>query len=274
MINSEDLAHERRLYLPQDENGRILNPTGISHVSEEDKAALGVITGIYAGFLSGNLNSLYVRGTTVRESNYRPLDIDTYAVTNTPLSKDDRAELNKRLLVASNALDTRIDDSTTDLTSLSMASRIGCYRCFEMKTQSLCIYGNDLSIGLPDFYISRELAHMLLDDIPFGTRKTIERLSSVNSYVEATNIISKQMKRAIRGAHLLILDRIGHFSRDVETCALDLMSEYPDQTVLFETFLKGAVGLSIDTQDASRLLQLFNAWYLGEYNVFLEKGYL
>lgn len=266
--------NERGLYLPQDEEGRILNPTDISNISKEDRESLVAITDAYAACLSGNLHSLYVRGTTVRASKYKPLDIDTFAVTNSAISKDEREELNKQLLGLSIALGTRIDDSTIERSSLDIASRIGYYRCFEMKTQSLCIYGNNLSIDLPDFFVSRELAYMLLDNIPVGIEKTLKRLALANSSNERISIISKQMKRSLRGGHILILDRIGHFSRDIETCAADLVAEYPEQSALFESFLKGAVGLSEDNPDAAMLLEQFNIWYSDEYSLFLRAFFL
>lgn len=271
--DTDNLINDRRLYLPQDESGKILNPADISHISNEDKKSLIVIADVYMTFLSDNLHSLYVRGTSVRESNYKPLDIDTFAVTNTPISRDERVELNKRLSKSLPTLGTRIDDSTIDLSSLNMANKIGYYRCFEMKTQSLCIHGNDLSVGLPDFYVSRELAYMLLDDIPLGTEKTLKKLALTTASDEKIIIISKQMKRALRGSHLLILDKVGRFSRDVETCAEDLISAYPEQSTLLEYFLNGAVGLSIDFTNARMLLEQFSTWYSSEYNLFLKKGY-
>lgn len=263
--------NERRIYLPQDEDGKILNPTTISHISNEDRESLATITDTYMACLSGNLHSLYVRGTTVRESKYKPLDIDTFAITHRLIPRENREELNRRLSALSLALGTRIDDSTIERSSLNTTSKIGYYRCFEMKTQSLCIYGDDLSVDLQDFFVSHELAYMLLDDIPLGIEKTLKKLALANSSNEKINIISKQMKRSLRGGHLLILNKIGRFSRDVETCAADLTSVYPEQSALFESFLKGAVGLSSEIPDASILLEQFNIWYSGAHSLFLEE---
>ncbi|PIR42759.1 hypothetical protein CO058_04290 [candidate division WWE3 bacterium CG_4_9_14_0_2_um_filter_35_11] len=78
------------------------------------------------------------------------------------------------------------------------------------------------------------------------------------------------MKRSLRAGHLLIIDKIGRFSRDVETCAADLISEYPEQSTLFASFPKGAVDMSVDIPDAAMLLEQFNIWYSAAYDLFLK----
>ena len=146
--------------LDVDKEGFIVSESDFAKIKSPWKEACLEIKEAYIENLKGSIHSIYVRGTVSRGEAIEGIsDIDTFAVLNREVQKEDRLWFRDTLKILEEEYSFATD---IELNLLNIHDVLdeekGFNDRFTIKVQSVCLYGEDLTLTIPPFKPSLQTA--------------------------------------------------------------------------------------------------------------------
>lgn len=242
-----------------DENGYLESNLSLENIQAEWKPAVDDFAKIVARF-AGNIKSVYLRGSVASGASIKSVsDIDFLIVTNQPISKKERQQINE----ASNKLNydfiTRFDiDYFVVDEILNIRERT------LIKIMAICVYGEDISkIILPlkpgiDTAIS-------LGSLSREIKDTIDKIGA--GYYSDSNTRDMcvwLMKRLVRSGFELVSERVKSFTRDLYICWKVFSQFYPEKKGKMYYVLYLAINPTDDPLEVREIIEAIGYWLIDE----------
>lgn len=250
-------------FLPQDENGFILNTLSLTAVQPLWQPPLSVILAAYQTNFPTNLHSIYLRGSVARGLAVpHHSDIDLVAlIENSDFIRwqtaSCEAEIEKEVLakfpfVA--GIEMNIASYASDF--YTQNPRVAMV----LKTQSLCLWGESILPTLPPFLPSRAMClnHQWLE---------ADILAFQKSLVEDTARLSDcqaMMKIIVRTGFELTVERVQKFTNDLDICCATFCNYYPNKSLEMRQALQWFLTPTRSKSALLPFLASFGQWLIEE----------
>jgi uncharacterized protein len=248
-------------FLPVDAEGYLINPCRKELIVPPWSDVVTDIKVAYLQNLTEKLHSLYLRGSVAKGTAIAEVsDIDTFAVIFMDRQKMDRswiAPFRQRMAVEYPfQKGIEIGFVSYDAVCNSQGTRGSR---FTIKTQSVCLWGEDLAPSIPSFKPGRDLvghAYGIKEDI----RQVVERLPSIDESSAIKGLSQWIMKRLVRTGFELVMEQERAYTRDLYPCYVAFSKHYPAQEQPMKHALEWAIAPSDNKAELARFLDVFGTW--------------
>jgi uncharacterized protein len=254
------------MLLPINKNGFVINQGNINKIQPEYKIVLDEIIKKVINQFGENVISMYVRGSvSVGRAIKNISDIDFIVITKDKLSEADvQWQINQIDYIEKQYPYLSIMDLTIitkdDLLSSNEYKNLSIY----LKTQSACLYGEDIVSRLPEVKPSRELALKMYS----GLDKEIKRLRSIFSgEIKEPTYLNKVrpfefwciwLSRVLLRSGLgLVMIKTPVYTQDLKDCYRLFSQEYTEHAKEMEQALAWAVNPTNDTEKIIKYIDSF-----------------
>lgn len=253
-------------YLKTDSGGYFLNDlSGV--IKKPWKEAVEVLVEECKVFLKGKLHSIYIRGSVATGKAVEYVsDIDCIVVV-----KDDPKNLDlnflsqtKKKILDNYRFITKVETMFVDSDRL-LDRKQSFNTGFLIKTQSLCVYGNNLQSKLSMYKPDKELALNLHGRwIEKNIEWAKERIKGSQSESETKKWCAWVAKRIVRAGFALTIDKEKKYTRDIYLCYRDFFKYYPQQKKEMLRVLELAMQPITNKEEILALLDSFGVWLRSE----------
>lgn len=248
--------------LKTDKEGYIVSESKVDKLKSPWKEAVWEIRQVYLDRLGSTVHGIYVRGTVSRGEALEGIsDIDTFAVITKKPEEIDRSwvkETRKELEQKYN-FSTGIEIDFISHDELFDGDELFDDR-FTIKTQSACIYGEDLAQKIAPFRADLQTAshfHRNLEEVLENANKGIANNPNKEDVKEWCRWV---MKRIIRAGFVLVMDKEQAFTRDLYPSYVLFSKHYPEQEPDMKTALELAINPTDDVERLTNFLNAFGKW--------------
>ncbi len=248
--------------LQVDEKGFIVSESDKNKIKSPWKEAVDEIKESYIQNLGESLHSIYIRGTVSRGESIEGIsDIDTFAILNREIKKEDRSWFRESV----QKLEEKYSFATDIELNLLEMSKIldleeGFNDRFTLKVQSSCLYGTDLIPEINPFKADFETAKHFHRNLDFIFEKFIKNIQNNESEEDIKEWCRWVMKRILRAAFVLVMDKEKVFTRDLYPSYTIFSKYYPEKEPLMKKALDLAINPSGDIQELKNFINDFGFW--------------
>lgn len=249
-------------YLELDKDGYVINSTSAAKVQEEWKPALDEIVEAYKKQYGDKLTSVYVRGSVPKGTAIKGIsDIDSLAyvsLSQDEISHDWTDEAEKKIIERHpfiQGVELSVDPAE-DVANDSI-----------LLAQSLCVFGKDISEGLPKLKPGKEMiTHLFHIDKQFSwLRKKLPKIE--NDEEEMRKGCLWLMKVLLRSGFELTMNRSHKYTRDLYRCYETFSEYYPEKEPEMREVLYLALNPITDKQKFEDLMAGLGAWIQEEAKI-------
>ena len=254
-------------FLETDDCGFLVKKADISLVLEKWKPIIGDIIEFYKSEFISGLASIYVRGSVARGFSVDFVsDIDSFCVTESGV-KINRARLKRFCEEMANKYPfcNGFEMTSCSIDALGTLTPPGRRSIWHqlIKTQSICVFGTDLSNEIEPFKIDDMVAHAywIDEDLDYVYKKIHEPAISPT---EIKSLCVWILKRIIRVGFELVMTREGRWTRDLCHCVNSFTKHYPIRGPIMSEALTLAVNPTSNRFELLRILDQFQPWLSSE----------
>jgi len=211
--------------------------------------------------LGDKIHSLYVYGSVTTGKAYaKKSDLDLLLVLkNKPTSKiKEQVDLLQRSL--SDKHKHLVREVGISLTFINEVRKDNFGWGYFIKHLSVCVYGEDISRGLPKFKPSKEVAKAFNGDIAKHIDNILKKFKSPTKESEILLTCSQTMKKIIRTGFCLVMDEEKSWTTDLEKSCQIFSKYYPKQAPLMMKALNLAKKPVADKKMLGKFLENFGSW--------------
>ncbi len=231
-----------RIHYPN-EDGFFINPLKIEDIQEEYKTVLDAILKGYESHFEDTTHSIYIRGSVAKGMAVPYIsDVDTIAISHLEISREMK-ELRSPIInniIQKNPFVNGIEMHFIPKKELLEKEHLQ----FLLKTQCLCIKGENLNLILPEFKMGRA-AYAHTSTLKADIQEIKEYFTQENQEEETIDICSWIMKRIVRTGFELIMEKENSHTRDLYPCYELFSKHYP----VYKSEMYEALVLSIYPTD-------------------------
>lgn len=248
--------------LKTDKDGFIISESSADKIASPWKEAVEEVKNAYLQNLGDVVHSIYIRGTVSRGEAIEGIsDIDTFAVITKKPEEVDRSWVRE----TRKALDAKFNFSTgVEFAHISLDELFDDDKLFNdrftIKTQSACVYGEDLAQKIEPFKADIQTAshfHRNLDKVLENAKKGIANNPDKEDIKEWCRWV---MKRIIRAGFILVMDKEQAFTRDLYPSYELFSKHFPDQEPRMKIALDLAINPTDDVEALNHFLDDFGVW--------------
>lgn len=252
--------------LKTDKDGFIISESSADKIASPWKEAVEEVKNAYLQNLGDVVHSIYVRGTVSRGEAIEGIsDIDTFAVITKKPEEVDRSWVRE----TRKALDAKLNFSTgVEFAHISLDELFDGDELFNdrftIKTQSVCVYGEDLAQRIEPFRADIQTAshfHRNLDKVLENAKKGIVNNPDKEDIKEWCRWV---MKRIIRAGFILVMDKEQAFTRDLYPSYELFSKHFPEQEPKMKMALDLAINPVDDVEALNYFLDDFGVWVRGQ----------
>lgn len=248
--------------LAVDAEGYLINPCRHNLIAPPWSAAVEALVAAYLHHLGARLHSVYLRGSVAKGGAIESVaDIDSFAVLHSEPEDTDAAWIAplQARMAAEFPFHTGLEVTLVSCRTVCEDPKAKVWP-FLIKTQSLCLWGEDLAPSLPRYRPGPALAahaHQLGADLQEFRAKcpegdTAEIAQDIRDWCQWI------MKRVVRMA------REPSYTRDLYPCYATFARHYPQQAPQMRQALEWAIEPTDKKQPLQQFLDEFEVWLLGE----------
>lgn len=255
--------------LDVDENGFVVKQAAVEKIQTRWRPAVDVIVAAYRHHFGRDLYSVYIRGSVALGRAIDNIsDIDSIALVNMSREKIDlswrqafEAEFAKSFLFING-----VEIIVQPLGNIGKGSRI------MIKTQAVCVYGEDISDTLPSLKPGEGMAQHI-----FGLERDIKNMKDFlrqddKDSAEIQRKCTWIMKRILRSGCELVMERSQSYTRDLYPCYELFARYYPQKDAEMYRVLEMAVNPTSNRREIINILDDFGGWITGEIGRVFEKN--
>ncbi|MFT5264729.1 MAG: hypothetical protein ACI8YQ_003476 [Polaribacter sp.] len=261
-------------FFPKSASGYLLNPCSHQLVDQRYLPMLKEIIKAYIDQEGAKLHSVYLRGSVPRGMAMGTCDLDTFALIFTETDRwrkpewaDGVQEVLKKeypfvseteLIVASYGPVLRSQSKESDTTSANTNPNLAMM----IKTQSICLYGNDISPKLPMYRpdVSMMLSYLwLADDLKdFNENKKDE--------TKQRDVRRVILKTLIRSGFELVMSRIQQYTPDLYLCYRSFADFYPKEGEWMRQILEAYLNVEeVEVKEVDGMVNELGSWMIAEF---------
>ncbi len=260
--------------LQTDKDGFIVSESSGEKLVSPWKDAVAEIKDIYKTHLGNDLHSVYVRGTVSRGEVIKGIsDIDTFSVIYKTQENIDRSWVKevRKELEKKYDFSTGIEIDFIALDELFDGDEMFNDR-FMIKTQSACVYGEDLANKIEPFKATKETASHFHQNLGVIFEKAKKGLQGNTDIEDVKGWAMWAMKRIIRAGFALVLDREKAFTRDLYPAYEIFSKYYSEQEPKMRQALEYAINPPEDSQEIIRFINDFGVWVEREIQTYFKSA--
>lgn len=190
-------------------------------------------------------------------------DIDTLAVITKDIDKSWIKPIRKTL-DAKFTFSTGVEFSFLKYDELLNSDNLAGYK-FLIKTQSFCIYGEDLSDEIKNFKADKETANILIPkNLKIVFENTIKGIVDNPDREDILEWCRWVMKRILRAGFVLVMDQEKVFTRDLYPSYKIFSKYYPEKEYEMRTALELAINPVDDIRVIINFIETFGFWLESE----------
>lgn len=255
--------------LPVDSEGYLAFSPSFDKLQLNWHELLNEMVKVYRAKYGKNLHSVYVRGTVAKGEAIDGIsDLDTFAIVHEG-EEEVQPEWSKEprdALVAIYPFCTGIECIVLPLASLQKIKPPKNINPWQrlIKTQSLCVYGKDLTPTIPPIKPGLEMvSHLftLQEDLPE------EKELATFGKKDCTWL----MKRIVRSGFELVMEKSQTFTRDLYPCYAQFARFYPEKEAEMRRALELAVFPTDDPTLIQPIIENLGRWLAAEGQKWKEK---
>ncbi|WP_336883107.1 nucleotidyltransferase [Priestia koreensis] len=255
-----------------DDHGFIMNDSSTANINNEFQQVVDAVLETYRLYLGNELHSVYVRGSVPRGLGIVNVsDIDTIAILNKRVEDIDlgwrdkvEQELNDKYKCVKG-----VELSFYYIDDILQTNRFSIIP-FMIKTHSICVYGDDLSVRLPHYKADKTLGneHLfhLKDQITLA-KKDLYDNEDRNDILDCCGWI---MKIIVRAGLALVIEEENKYTRDLFPAYQSFSHYYPDHEPEMKQAVQYAIDPISDTYKIMRFLNQFGDWMINEAEKWLQ----
>lgn len=259
-------------YLEADEQGVLLGGSADAVIREPWAAAVEALVRRYVAAWGNDLHSVYVRGSVAKGCAVEGTsDVDTLAVLRPDASGEEGGE---SVDAWASAVEAEIQGAfpfvagvEVDVVPFGVALDRGRIEAFVLKTQAVCVHGEDLADRLEPYVLGPEIA--------FQTRYFRQHLESfARGYAHEPvagrpGFLVWMLRRFLRLGMELVMVEEGRYTRDLYLCYESFAKHYPAQAERMRRALELAVNPVADRENEA-FVRSFGAWLAAQAERKLE----
>ncbi len=265
-------------FLPTDEEGWIVNPCRGDRLQSLWLDLIEDLKELCRERFGDNLRSLYIRGSVARGCAIAGIsDLDGFAILYEELGdgEDKWTASTQRLLKLKYPFCAGVEIGIIPYQNFLKTHHLKVL----LKTQSLCILGEDLGRSLPSYIlpsykpgIDFVRQALLLPNFLKGSEEKLRKLDpkSISFTTEVKQISAVIGKRMVRGGMELVVERSRQYTRDLYLCYESFSSYYPEQKLNMKKALELAIAPSANRAGLLIFINLFGSWLVSEIEAKLE----
>lgn len=261
-------------YLKQDSRGFIINEASLEKIRPPWNEALEELKRAYRSNLKERLHSIYVRGSVpLGEAVEEVSDVDTFAL----IYPDGREFVLWERVSWEDELWENIRERYSRVADIEAATATFDERLREknpglamlIQTQSVCLYGQDISAGLGSFRPGPEmmLDYSRLRPTLYSFREKLkERGLATESECKSV------LKRIIRAGFDLVMEREGRYTPALYLCYRSFAKYYPEREAEMRRALELYLNPPVQVEVLSAFVESFGRWLEQEVSRRFENG--
>lgn len=252
--------------LETDKDGYIVKAASADKIQPEWRPAVDTVVNAYVDNLGDDLHSVYIRGSVAKgEAIEHVSDLDTIALTTTDKGyvNTDWMRAFRQKFAQDFPFVSGVEIQLVPIEDIGRNNRI------LIKTQTACIYGEDIAPQLPPLKPGRDT---MIHAFALGERieETVERLKTAEDPERIAHICTWIMKRIVRTGCELVMERSGKYTRDLYPCYELFSGYYPEKSDEMYHALELAIHPSQDAREIIDVLEGIGGWLVREVNAVLK----
>ncbi|PEQ02777.1 nucleotidyltransferase [Bacillus wiedmannii] len=259
-------------FCPTDDEGYIINDAHIEKVQPIFMEVIQEIKNTCCELLQDDLHSVYIRGSIPRGIGIKGIaDIDVIILVRKDPKLIDlswRKKLEIKILQKFNCI-TGVELSFYSEKEV-INSKSFSFISFMIQTHGVCIFGEDVTLSLPKYKVSQELAYEHLIQLGKQIGQACKELIHNKGLEDIADCCRWIMKIIIRSGLALTIEREGLYSRDLYP-AYELFSKhFPEQEKNMRKALQYVIEPINDINEILLFLSTFGEWLIERAADFLN----
>jgi hypothetical protein len=229
----------------------------------EQLVVIGAQGQIDLDHLAEKVHSLYLRGSVAKGTAIAGVsDIDTFAVIFEEREAIDRTWIGafQQRMADQYPFQTEIEFGFVSHHAVCAANGARGSR-FLIKTQCVCLWGEDLAPFIPRYKPGRALVGHALE-IKEDIRQVMERLPTMEDIATVKGWCQWIMKRLVRTGFELIMEQERAYTRDLYPCYVTFCRHFPAQAQQMKHALEWAIAPSDNKEALAQFLDVFGTWII------------
>jgi hypothetical protein len=253
--------------LTTDENGFIINESSLDKIKSPWREAVEEIKQAYLDNTKDSLKSIYVRGSVAKGEAIEGIsDIDTLAIITQDIDKSWIKPIRKTLDTKF-TFSTGVEFSFLKYDELLNSDNLANYK-FLIKTQSVCIYGDDISDEIENFKADIKTANILIPkNLKIVFENTIKGIVNNQDKEDIQEWCRWVMKRILRAGFVLVIDQEKVFTRDLYPSYKIFSKYYPEKEYEMRMALELAINPVDDVEVIINFINTFGFWLEAEVGI-------
>jgi len=250
-----------------DENDFIINSSSLDKIKSPWKEAVEEVKQAYLDNIKDSLHSIYVRGSVAKGEAIKGIsDIDTLAIITQDIDKSWIKPIRKTLDTKF-TFSTGVEFSFLKYDELLNSDNLANYK-FLIKTQSVCIYGDDISNEIENFKADIDTANILIPkNLKIVFENTIKGIVNNQDKEDIQEWCRWVMKRILRAGLLLVMDQEKVFTRDLYPSYKIFSKYYPEKEYEMRMALELAINPIDDIEVIINFINTFGLWLEEEVGI-------
>ena len=220
-----------------DGEGFIINNLSLRNLQQAYKPIIEEVISLYQSYFPEILHSVYLRGSVAKGTAVAQIaDVDSMALTTRKLTKEEQEKASEiwKIIEAKYDFITGLEVFVVGLEEVENSKPLQ----FLLKTQCLCVFGEDHTAILPKCKIGSKASYAH----SFTLKEDLKKLHDWRQEGEdEKELCSWIMKRIVRVGFELVMVREVCFTRDLYPCYELFTKHYPEKSIEMLDALKLAV---------------------------------
>lgn len=255
-------------FLQTDTDGFIINTTSLEKIQTAWMPAVEIVKEAYQKHLGECLHSVYIRGSVAKGQAIENIsDIDSFAVVTVSYNDVDMSWTRDFVEEAKKQFPfvVGVEMGIIPLEEIpeSKGDRI------MIKTQSICVYGDNLAETISAIRPGVESAQHFTF-IEREIVRTREWLREEHTQEEVERRCTWIMKRIVRTAFELVMERSQKYTRDLYPCYDEFSKYYPEKKEEMHKVLELAINPTSNKEIISNTLERLGNWLVKEVDIILK----
>jgi hypothetical protein len=268
------LTHIKNIgrFCPTDNNGYILNDSNLKKVKPEFLKVIEEVIENNQTHLGLDLHSIYIRGSIPRGLGINGVsDLDIIAITNKKTNDIDlkwvdkvEQELNKKF----NCING-VEFSFYCIEDILETTRFSIIP-FMIKTHSVCVYGEDLTVRLPNYKADKTLGNEHLVNLKKQIEQAKEDLEGNTDIEDILDCCGWIMKIIVRAGFALVIEEENQYTRDLYPAYKIFARYYPEKEPEMKQVLQYAIEPVENPKEIINILDKMGNWMINESEKWLQ----
>ncbi len=256
-------------FFKNNEQGEIINMTHRAFILPPWTEAVSAIQTAYLEKYEHHIHSIYLRGSVPRGLAIQKVsDVDSFAILQPDSAhiRDAQGEFNiEKKLGEQFPFTTRIEFYTLPYAKVIAPSSA---HPFNIKINSLCLWGHNLSEDIPSFMPGKTIAFFAQHYAKQLTQFQ-QRYPTLNTATQLKDACAWIMKRTVRSGFDLVMEKIGKYTRDLYPCYQGFSDQYPQHEPQMRQALTWAIAPTSNMNSVNIFVKTFCIWLRDEIEACL-----